>query len=185
MSVKRSIEDKIVTWEYEQFCSHGILGRLEMELEELSRLYSYSTIEFAPVKKEVGRDFLAAFCFKPIVDFTLVRTRDGEASIVTYSLNKNGSKQLMKDIVNKSQFSVYEPDQEFIRTIEGEIKLLETQTYNSCKLIAGMLKEDLEKVVGAVRYSNFLNRYKGFSEPESMRVAIEKFKLPRDKFSLF
>jgi hypothetical protein len=48
-----------------------------------------------------------------------------------------------------------------------------------------MLKEDLEKVVGAVRYSNFLNRYKGFSEPESMRVAIEKFKLPRDKFRLF
>jgi hypothetical protein len=185
MSVKRSIEGKIVTWEYEQFCSHGIVGRLDMELEELNKLYSDNTIEFAPVKKEVGRDFLAAFCFEPAVDVTLVRAWNGEASIVTYSLNKNGSKQLMKDIVNKSQFSVYEPDQDFIRTIEGEIKLLETQNYNLCKLIAEMLNEDLEKVVGAVRYSNFISRYKGFSEPKSMRVAIEKFKLPRDKFNLF
>lgn len=106
MSLKRSIEDKIVVWEYEQFYVHGVEGRLETKLEKLSELYKDSLIEFAPVKKEYGRDFLAGFCFKPVVDVTLARAWNGEASIVTYGLNRNGSKQLMNEIVNKSHFSM-------------------------------------------------------------------------------
>ncbi|MGC8812173.1 MAG: hypothetical protein ACP5O8_01125 [Candidatus Aenigmatarchaeota archaeon] len=179
MVLKRSIEDKIVVWKYEELYVLGVEGELRMGLEELRELYKNTPVEFAPVKNEYIRDFLAAFLFEPPIDVTIARALDGEASIVTYSLDKDRSKQLVGDIVNKSQFSLYYPREAFIRTIEGGM-LFEILTYKLCKRIANELKESLEKVVGAVRYSNFLS-YKGFSESEAIMVACKKFRLPRDR----
>lgn len=181
--ITRSIEDKLVIWNYKQLYVLGIEGLLENELEELSEIYK-GLIEFSPVRWEpkYKRDFLAGFSLKPPVDITLSRAMDGKASIVTYSLNREKSGEIITDIVNNSGFEIYKPAEDFIKTIEMEIALFETKSYGICEAISRKLNEDLEKVVGAIRYSNFLHRYKGFSEAESIKASFEIFKLPKDKF---
>lgn len=177
-SVKRSIEDKFVVWEYERLCILGLIGRLETPLERLNE-YELN-IEFAPVKKEFAngrtRDFLAGFCFDPLVDVTIVKTQN-DSSIVTYSLDKKRSKKLVDELVQKSGFIPYEPEENFIEVIEYDIELLETETYEICKKISQLANMSFENTFGMIRYANFLHRYKGFSMHDSLEEASKKFNL--------
>jgi len=180
MELKRSIENNLVIWEYEKLAVLGVYGRLDKPLEEIIELYNDSQLEFGRVKKEPNRDFLAAFYFEPPIDVTLVKTEGNEGSIVTYSLDRGESKKLIDKMVEISGLIIHKPEMDFIETIENEVRYIETLTYEKCRQIPEYLNADLERIFGAVHYANFLNKYKGFSQEDSMKMAADRFsvKLP-------
>ena len=184
MEIKFSTEGNFAIWEYERLSVVGARGKLEEPLYTASRLYHFG-LEFAPVQKQPKRDFLAGFCFLPApIDVTLVRTEEKDASIVTYSLDKDESVELIDRLSERLGFYPCSPDDGFTNMIGSEIAVVETITYDQCQKISRMLGVDLEKAFGAVRYTNFLNNYRGLSPVEAMAKAAETFGLPKDKLGL-
>ena len=176
--VVQSIDGKLVIFEHKKLCVVGCIGNLRNPLEQFDELYKNESIEFAPVRNEENRKFLAAFSFNPVIDITLAQYLR-ESSIVTYSLDKNGSKSFVEDIIKRSGFIPSEPDKDFIESIGREVSLVETTTYNLCTSISQLLSQDLDKVFGAVRYCNFLKQYRGLSEEDGFRLAKDRFGLKR------
>ena len=121
--VVQSIDGKLVIFEHEKLCVVGCIGNLRNPLEQFDELYKNESVEFAPVRNEENRKFLAAFSFNPVVDITLAQYLH-ESSIVTYSLDKDGSKSFVEDIIKRSGFILSEPDKNFIETIGREVNLL-------------------------------------------------------------
>lgn len=121
MEVRVFEKDKLVFFEYERLYVIGALGRLEKLLGDIESLYSNESLEFAPVKQEANRDFLAAFNFRPVVDVTFVRCPSSESSIVSYSLSKNKSIELINDLIKKIGFATEFPRDDFTDTIKREI----------------------------------------------------------------
>lgn len=175
--LKSSIENNVVVWQYEDMSVLGVLGRLEKSLEDVA-LYQDKFIEFAPIKKEPKRDFLAVFYFNPPTDFTILKYPDGNASIVTYGLDKAGSIKLVNNISKFCSFQARYPDEEFINTIGSEVATFEVSSYMNCKEAARITNTDVGKVYAAMRYGNFLNRYRGLLFEESQEAAALKFRLP-------
>lgn len=175
--LKSSIENNVVVWQYEDMSVLGVLGRLEKSLEDVA-LYQDKFIEFAPVKKEPKRDFLAAFYFNSPTDFTILKYPDGNASIVTYGLDKAESIKLVNNISKFCSFQARYPDEEFINTIRSEVATFEVSSYMNCKEAARITNTDVGKVYAAMRYGNFLNRYRGLGFEESQEAAALKFRLP-------
>ena len=178
MELERVVEDKIVIWSYDKLCVLASIGNLQIQLEDIEKMFKDFEIEFAPVQKRGFRtDFLAAFYFSPPIDVTLKRKIiDGETSIVTYSLNIGKSKQIIEQVEKRCGFVSFNPTEEFIQTLEPEINMVETVAYTSCQKIARALNTDLERVFATVRYSNFLT-YTGMSEENTLRLVGKKFGL--------
>jgi len=174
MNVKVSLEENLVFLEYEKLCVLGVLGKYSGGLNEVKNLYKKEDVEFAPVKEEVGRNFLAGFSFKPVVDITIVQCPN-EASIVTYSLDKNGSGDFVKDLIARSDFDPFLPEQKFIEQLRMEIGLIEEITYKAYISMSKALGCDIENVFGTIRYCHFLKSYIGMSDLESMTRASKQF----------
>jgi hypothetical protein len=181
MGIERSTDGKFVIWRYDRLRVLGILGILERQLDELEELFKDKSqiFEFAPVKKELGRDFLAAFYLDPPIDFTVVRNLSGESSIVTYSLDEDKSREIIDSFVERSGFIPRKPDPDFVETIETEFFYLERITYENCLGASVAENIDLERIFGAVRYANFLYSYRKIPFPDSRKKAHEKFGLEK------
>lgn len=180
MSLARSFEGHIVFWDYERLSVIGALGRMQTQLAKIEELYDGS-LEYAPVKKRVARDFLAAFSFNPPINFTILRGYGGDSSIVTCSLDKNAAKRLAASFIQKTGFAPYSPTWDFVQTIEQSVNLSETYNYQNCQMLARLKKTDLEKVFGFVHYVNFLASYKRIPLSRSYEIAEQKFDLPRGR----
>ena len=153
----------------------GIEGKLGIPLEKVSELCNGLNLEFAPVKKEVEGDFLAAFCFKPVIDIALDKIGDN-SSIVTYSLDENASEKIRDEIIKNIGLVPSAFDTSLIETITHELEF-EKKTYDYCRVIATTLATDMDSIFGMVRYTNFLQRYKGLSKEESAEKVVAKFNL--------
>lgn len=175
----QTIDDKIVTWEYEQLCVVGTLGHIQTRLEIPRVVYKERKVGFAPIKKEERRRFLAGF-YTPIpTDITIVQLTTGtSSSIVLYSLRKPEAKELLQAIVQSTNFRCEEPSESFLQEIKRSIELIEIDAYKACKKLAERKDRDEEKVFGAIRFANFLNQYVGLEQGESIGKAAKKFGLP-------
>jgi len=174
MSFPTSLNDALVEKRYDSLIILGVRGRLNKSLESIHPMYSdKKEFEFAPVKKEQNRDFLATFNADPPVDLTIDLYPTSESSIVTFSLNKEKSKELIEDLVNKSGFAPVKPDLSFIEQVD-EMFYLQRSSYEACLFLSKRMKTNLEKVFGATWYANFLS-YKGLSTEECMQFATKKY----------
>ena len=125
-SVEHYREHEFFVWEYERLRVIGVLGRLERLLDNVILPHNPDTMEFATIKREghLHRDFLAGFHFSPPVDFTMVRSYNREASIVTYSLDKQKPKELIRNITRTYGLSLdipSEAEQSFTEEISFDI----------------------------------------------------------------
>ena len=170
-------DKNLLIWDYSRLCVLGIYGGLENLLEKLPELCRKHPLEFSPIKKELYRDFLAAFHSKPPIDITITRGNRGDALIVSYSLDKDKSLDVIDGIMQASGFVSEKADAQFIKMIENEIWCVETITYKQCSKISEMSNASFDSVFGAVRYANFLKKYMGLSENMSMKKAAERFGL--------
>jgi hypothetical protein len=166
--------EEFFEFQYNKLSIRCVQGRLDKSLEELAELYVNDPIEFAPVRQEVGRYFLAGIYFEPPADVTVDKLFDGETTIVVYSLNHDRCVEVVNNIMERSGFSAFKPEQSFIDDIKGEM-MLEMHIYHSAEQIAEIAEVSFEKAWGAVRYSNFLRHYKGYSETDSIREAMKRF----------
>ncbi len=181
MGTEPIIKKDYFYFQYRNQYVRGVLGRLESPLEEIDDVCKTEQLEFAPVKVEAQRDFLAGFCFSPIIDITIDKCRNNEASIVAYSLDNDRSAKVIDYIIKKAGFEVQEPELEFMATVGHEFDI-EKHSYDLAEQISGYLNGELEKVWGAIRYINFLQLYRRCPQEESMQTAIKKFELPEDAF---
>src|SRR5438309_483127 len=134
MSFPTSLNEALIERKYDNLVILGVEGRLTRGLESIQSLYldKSQEFEFAPVKKERDRDFLAAFYINPPVDLTIAQYPSTEASIVTFSLSKEKSKELIEDVVKKSDFLPVKPDLSFIELLENEMLNLQGSSYELC-----------------------------------------------------
>ena len=177
MSFTRTMSNNLVTWNYEDLYLHGMLGYLEMPLEDVAGKCKDTVLDFAPVKPETNRDFLAAFGYQPPIDFTLVRMHDGESSIVTYSLNKDATEHVIARFIQDTNFKPIAPTSSFVAEVGVIAEIVEIDTYSDMKKVTEIEKVDFEKLFGMVRYAHFLNAYCHISSPESQRRAAKRFGL--------
>lgn len=177
MSFARTVNNNLVTWNYQDLYLHGMLGYLEMPLEAVRGKCKDTMLEFAPVKHKPNRDFLAAFGYQPPIDFTIVRMHDGESSILTYSLNKYVTERVIAKFIQCSSFQPITPKSSFVNDIEMSAEIIERATYEVVKGLAEAARADFEKVFGMVRYANFLGSYCNVPYLESQRMAAKRFAL--------
>ena len=183
MTTIHSVNNGLVLWQYEDMHVLGIQGTMDILLDNIKELCKDYALEFGNVRREAHRDFLAAFCFETPIDITFARAHDGEASILTYSTDKDKSMELIYGLAEKSRLKVYDkPTHDFIDVISGKLGAINVRTYEQCKLASRLIDQNISNVFGTVYYANFLNRYKGFSHEESLRLAGKKFSLPVEKF---
>lgn len=168
-------------FQYRNLYVRGVLGSLEKPLEEIDDICKNEQLEFASVKVETQRDFLAGFCFNPIIDITIDKCKNNESSIVAYSLDNDRSAKVIDDIIKKSGFEVQEPELEFMATVGHEFDI-EKHSYDITEKISEYLNAKLEKAWGAIRYMNFLMMYNKYPQEKSMQTATKKFGLPDDVF---
>jgi hypothetical protein len=69
------------------------------------------------------------------------------------------------------------PTEQFTRMIGQGIALVESCTYELCERISAMTKRPFKDAFAAVRYSNFLARYKGARLDIALRDAMSKLGL--------
>ncbi|MEM7813475.1 MAG: hypothetical protein QW548_01070 [Candidatus Aenigmatarchaeota archaeon] len=175
MPIRVAIERHVIALEYGKLCALGACGRLQMPLDDVEGLYADGQLEFAPVKPEHGKDFLAAFHLYPPVDITAVRMADGKASIAAYSLDKPKSLLLVEGFVEKTGFELRKPSPDFTKALLDELKALELADYAHGGCVARSMAQGIERAFGACRYANFLHRYKGVALDEAMRRGAEKY----------
>lgn len=179
-----STEKELLVWSYDRLRVLGLQGTLRRGLDEIERLYSDDeNFEFAPVKIEPKRYFLAAFHFSPPIDITVTKAlpdsyNPDDTAIVLFSLDEPKSREILKEFIKRSGFLPNRLDVNFLMGLETELSILETSTYDGCVLLENRLKVDLDSIFGAVRYSNFLHRYKGKTDYEGKKIAVAKFGLP-------
>ncbi len=176
LSLGRSLDRNFVIWEYEKLCVLGLL-MYPPSLEKITQLRQEMSLEFAPVRKEEGREFLAGISFNPVADITIAQYLI-ESSLVIYSVDKERSRVFAEDLGKRYGFISFPPDQPFIKTLEREIEMVEMRTYDLCVSISQSIHKKLEDVFGAVRYVNFLERYRGLSGSESRKKASQRFNIP-------
>jgi len=164
-------------YKYERLFARGVQGGLKQTLQEIFPDGSTGPLEFAPVKIEPRREFLAGFYASPPIDITLDRYPTGDASVLAYSLNPESLEKTVNDVVERSDMDIIQPKKDFIATVGNEI-LIEIKTYNMAKNIAERLYVDLENVWGMVHYMNFLSRYYGMSDQHAVKKASKKFGVP-------
>ncbi len=174
--LERSFDGNFVIWEYEKLCVLGLL-MYPSSLEKIAQLRQGSSLEFAPVRKEEGREFLAGISFDPAADITIAQYLF-ESSLVMYSIDKERSRVFAEDLGKKCGFLSFPPDKRFIKTLEREIEMVEMRTYDMCSSISRAIHKKLENVFGAIRYMNFLKMYQGLSDSESRKKASQKFDIP-------
>ena len=185
--LQEELQGELFAWEYARLAVLGTVGMLERSLQSIEELYADKTkkqqIVFAPVQRQLGRDFLAAFHFEPAIDVTIVRTPEREASVVTYSLDKEVSKKFLVDFVQRTGFVPYiSLPRNFVEMTKSELILIEKSNYNMCTACAELLNVNDDKMFGAMRYANFLHMYNGVSFPESKRMAFRRFGLRENLF---
>ena len=173
MGFEFNVQENIAEWSYDKLHVLGLIGNCVSPLENLSKHFKHEQFEFAPVKNERNRDFLAGFHFKPAVDITVVRA-NGESSIVNFSLNREKSRDIADRLSKSMGLIIKKPYRDFILDIEG-IMDIEVEAYHRYDRIASIFKVDIDKAFGVVRYSNFLQRYKNYNEEDSMRYACQMF----------
>jgi hypothetical protein len=158
----------------------GVFGKLEKSLKDVGVMCADDLLEFAPVKEEVNRDFLAGFYHPPGVDVTLAKShRNSDCSVVAYSLSEQEARGVVGGVVRESGFHVRRPDVSFVSQITGEFPI-EIGTYKMVKEMAGVLGVvSLEQMWGVPKYANFL-RYCGVPESQALGLAVDKLGLPDD-----
>ena len=176
MLFRHSIINTIAYYEYKELLLLGVQGNLEFSLHELSELLKDSAMDFAPVKQEYSRDFLGVFCFEPAIDITLVRFPNTESSIVLYGLYKNESQIVLDKIIRRSGFISKNPDDDFLMC-NNVTMAIELTTYEECSQLSHMMNVEFKNLYNTARYSNFLSRYKKYSEEQALRIALEQFNI--------
>jgi hypothetical protein len=172
---------------YEKLHILGILGDLENTLEHVSSLCANKNLEFAPVTMSNNNPLLPGIYYPPLVDITIDRFPNKEASMVLYSLDKQKAMDVMREVGEKSGFKLKDLEESFVRGLVG-LTPYEKRVYRQAEVMAGVINSPelgLEKMWGILRYTNFLQTYQGFSEEETLELIAKKFNLSRgilDKF---
>ncbi len=168
-----SINGNYVNWNYEHLYIIGIEGDLDITLEEVIKR-NKDLVEFAPVKKEPNKDFLAGICFEPVTDITIAKGFHSCASILTKSLDNEKSKKLIMNIVKNSQFNCIKPSYDFINCLDYDMPL-NVLLYESCKKLSQLINADLTKLFGACIYANLLTRYCGYKKENVIKQSAKRF----------
>ncbi|MBW2981418.1 hypothetical protein KY343_00930 [Candidatus Woesearchaeota archaeon] len=166
--------------QYEKLSVRCVQGMLGISLDELAKLYADDLIEFAPVKKENNRHFLAGMYIESPVDVTVDKYFDNRSSIVAASLDHDRSKEVVYDIAEKSGFYAAKPEQSFIGSMNQTMPL-EIKTYEISKILE-VAGASLEKWWGLYHYINLLIQYKGLPEDEATRKAVDRFGIDHSIF---
>ena len=135
--IENLIEDEFIVWNYKRLNILGLSGNYKNNLDYLARVCSDCPIEFAPVIHEEEGEFLEGFYFNPSIDISIIKSRNMELSIVTYSLDKEKSKEIVRDIFRKTGVMGVAPsyEQELIDFMNNRI-YAEEVVYNLCEAIS-------------------------------------------------
>jgi len=181
MEIKFSIEDHIGIIEYERLSMVFIQGILDSRLSELisfGKLEANNDREVGQLKVEENREFLALFYPEtPIIDSTIVRTKDGVVSIVNYSLDCKKSKKIASRQSAELELKFQEdvPSSELIDIIGSEFAVVDVRAYDLLDSLNSLPGFDLESLFATTRYANFLHLYKGLTERKSLKLAKERY----------
>ena len=156
----------------------GLRGNLNASMSETRELIARtSALETAPSKRETGRDFLALFdTTQPILDITLVRLDDGDASFVGYSLSEVKLQSKIEEIAAAISFSPKKSDADFERTLRTEF-VLEQRSYEVCAISTEFTRASFDNTFATARYANFLTRYKTMPIQNAQKQAFQRFGL--------
>ena len=176
--VTRSVEGNVVVWKHEELYVLGVFGRMRDYLERIN-FESTKNVEYSKVKSETNRDFLAGFHFNPGIDLTVVRRENAESSVVVVGLQKDKSKALLEEVVENIHLVPYAPPSDFLPVSDPDA-LARILLYQNIGIVVKKLGCSLESAFGIASYGNFLNRYKGCSEEESLDRAVKKFLISKD-----
>nr|MCK4929981.1 hypothetical protein [Nanoarchaeota archaeon] len=176
MSLEKNIDDHLLKSQYEKMHLLGVQGILQDSLSDFTQTYKGNLVQFAPVKKEPNREFLAGVCFESFVDVTIARGYGGGSSIMSYSLDHKKSLDVIKHIVKKSRMILYTATPDFMASMQESLQL-EMRTYENALRISRAKKTKIGNVWDAIRYINFLTSYLNYSEEDAFKTAQDKFKL--------
>lgn len=167
----QKLEDFFVVHALNNINIMAIEGTMEKSLEEFRQQYKGS-VEFAPVRKEPKRDFLAGVSLKPLVDTTIARSNKS-ASIFTVGLDYKKTKIILEEVAEASGISPLRGDA-LVHSVD-EMALVE-KAFNTptAEKIAKATGHEFSTIWELVRYANYLG-YWGIPEMERIAKAEEKF----------
>lgn len=171
MKLKKSVNGNMVEWCYGSLVIYGVLGRMGCELSDFAEKYEGKRFEFGSVRDEGHRDFLAGFHHNPTVDVTIAQS--SRTSIVTVSLDQEGSKEALDHLIEALEFKAGIPYANFILDMNSSLGI-EMIGYNRCSELAKTLEIPFEKLFEVVRYANFLKRCVG-SGDGALSEAAERY----------
>ena len=176
--LKTSKHDDFVEWRFKGLYVMGVMGKCDIPLDKWSQICNTHQLEFAPVKEERYRDFLAAFSVQTPLDITIAQYSRGseETSIVVYGCEENISREIVGGIIRNSGLIASIPSSAFVSQLSMEIRNVNIGTYLQLEEVARLTQRPIERVFGQAHYANFLNLYKGLPDEEAFRLAEIKFK---------
>jgi len=177
-------DGELVLWKYEKLCVLGIMGYLAAPLYKISEMYGDDSVEFGPVQRRPGRDFLAGFGVRPMVDVMIVKKPENNASVAVCGLDEKGLARFVQRLVETSGLVPDEPDAEFVG-MTSALACLYAADYERCKCMASSLGIGEEDGFGVIRYSAFLKEHKGIHEPQNLRMAATRFGVQPEKLGVY
>jgi hypothetical protein len=177
MPLVRSIDNELITWNYDGLYVLAMQGRLEIPLREAEKRYANSALVFAPIRSVEYSDVLSGFAYSPPLYFTLARRLDGKSSVVISSLGKDASSKMLADLPGRTGFKPYGPEPSFMLNMERTAILREINDYGIAKKLAEVEKLDAEKVFNAALCADHLERDWKFPREKSAIIAVGRFGL--------
>jgi len=167
----QKLKDFFVVRAFDRFSIMGIEGTMEKSLEEFRQQYK-GNVEFAPVKKEPERDFLAGVSLKPLVDTTIARSNKS-ASIFTVGLDYKKTKIILEEVAEASGLSPVRGDA-LVPSMDEMAYVEKALNMPTAEKIAKATGHEFSTIWELVRYANYLG-YWGIPEMERIAKAEEKF----------
>ncbi len=166
---KPFLDGDVIVLPVERLHGFAVLGTLPTPLEGL--VGDHTGVDFAPVRQEPGRDFLAGVTLDPFVDITLVAPYGtDEVSIMACTLDGEKGRATFDRLIETTGFRTRRPSGEVIAS------LLQSSTnwvhaYHLVKQIPLPVGVNVNTVFNVSAYAGFLMRYHDCSEQDAMSIA--------------
>lgn len=158
---------------------HAVLtfGHCASPFADLERLESEEIAVGKEPLNPLNREFYALHQFRPPVDLTLSRPAGGsETTFLSIGFDLSAMKTLEEMVVTHLDFASAPVPSKIRASLLAYELALEGKTYMLMQIIASLGTESIEDVFGAMRYGNFLKRYKGYSDDnDALRKSKRKY----------
>mgnify|MGYP001594861828 CR=1 FL=1 len=171
--------DRHVEWVDGEFSAVGALGKCSVPFKEWSKSsYAVPEIEYAPIKHERQKDFLAMFIVRPAthLDITAVHLhRSRESSLYLIGTDLILARNMLEILMDKLCFQPQIPTQHFINDLQQDIPLQAIGIYQTAMWAGPAAGMSPERFSGIARYTSFLTRYHHLTQEAAEERASKSF----------